>query len=163
LTVEVLSEGVHSGDASGVVPTSFRIARQLIDRIDDAKSGLVKDKSFHARIPRQRVEQAKRAAKVLGKEIWRKFPFAGGTQPMHKDRAELGLNRTWRPMLAVTGADGLPALADAGNVLRPKTQLMLSLRLPPTVNAAAAGKKLKSLLQKNPPSGAAVSYAYGQA
>ena len=55
-------------------------------------------------------------------------------RPMQADRsAELVLNRTWRPMLAVTGADGLPPPASAGNVLRPKTRLVLSLRLPPTV------------------------------
>ena len=163
LTVEVLTEGVHSGDASGVVPTSFRIARELIDRIDNATTGVVKDRAFHAAIPAQRKAQAKRAAAVLGKEIWRKFPFAGKTRPMHKDLAELVLNRTWRPMLAVTGAEGLPPLASAGNVLRPKTQLQLSLRLPPTVDAGKAGKHLKSVLEKNPPYGAKVGYDYGQA
>ncbi|HEX2828136.1 MAG TPA: M20 family metallopeptidase [Burkholderiales bacterium] len=163
LTVEVLTEGVHSGDASGVVPTSFRIARALIDRIDNVRTGVVKEKAFHAAIPTQRVEQAKRAAAVLRDEIWRKFPFAGNTRPMHKSRSELVLNRTWRPMLAVTGADGLPAPANAGNVLRPKTQLVLSLRLPPTVDAAGAGEKMKRLLEDNPPYGAKVSYEYGQA
>ena len=163
LTVEVLTEGVHSGDASGVVPSSFRIARQLIDRIDDSATGVVREKTLHARIPKQRLEQARRAAKVLGREIWRKFPFAGGTRPMQKDLVELVLNRTWRPMLAVTGADGLPAPANAGNVLRPKTQLVLSLRLPPSVDAASAGRRIKALLEKNPPHGAKVSYEYGQA
>ena len=163
LTVEVLTEGVHSGDASGVVPTSFRIARQLIDRIDNASTGVVKDRGFHASIPPQRKMQAKRAAAVLRTDIWRKFPFAGKTTPMQKDLAELVLNRTWRPFLAVTGADGIPALANAGNVLRPKTQLQLSLRLPPTVGAPAAGKRMKQLLEKNPPYGAKVSYEYGQA
>jgi acetylornithine deacetylase/succinyl-diaminopimelate desuccinylase-like protein len=163
LTVEVLTEGVHSGDASGVVPTSFRIARSLIDRIDSAATGVVKDRAFRAAIPKQRVEQAKRAAKVLGKDIWRKFPFAGKTQPMHKDLAELVLNRTWRPMLAVTGADGLPSPANAGNVLRPRTSLVLSLRLPPALDATAAGKRLKKILETDPPHGAKVSYEYGQA
>jgi len=163
LTVEVLTEGVHSGDASGVVPTSFRIARQLIDRIDNAATGVVKDRAFHAAVPNQRKAQARRAAAVLGKEIWRKFPFAGKTRPMHKDLAELVLNRTWRPMLAVTGAEGLPPLASAGNVLRPKTQLQLSLRLPPTVDAKKAGARLKKILESDPPYGARVSYDYGQA
>ena len=163
LTVEVLTEGVHSGDASGVVPTSFRIARQLVDRIDDAGTGAVRDRAFHAEIPPQRKAQAARAAEVLGEEIWRKFPFAGATQPMHSDLAELVLNRTWRPMLAVTGADGMPTPANAGNVLRPKTQLVLSLRLPPTVDAQAAGKRMKTLLEENPPSGAKISYDFGQA
>ena len=157
LTVEVLTEGVHSGDASGVVPTSFRIARQLIDRVDNAATGMVKERAFHAPIPAQRKSQAKRAAAVLGKEIWRKFPFAGGTKPMHKDLAELVLNRTWRPMLAVTGADGLPPLSNAGNVLRPKTQLLLSLRCrPPTVDAPTAGKRMKQSAGENPPYGAKV-------
>jgi len=163
LTVEVLTEGVHSGDASGVVPTSFRIARQLIDRIDDARTGVVKDRGFHSPIPKERKIQAKRAAKVLGKEIWRKFPFAGKTQPMQKDLAQLVLNRTWRPMLAVTGADGLPPPANAGNVLRPKTQLVLSLRLPPALDGRKSGERLKAILEKNPPYGAKVSYEYGQA
>ena len=72
---------------------------------------------------------------MLGEEIWRKFPFAGGMKPMAADLADLVLNRTWRPMLAVTGAEGLPLPANAGNVLRPKTALALSLRLPPTVKA----------------------------
>ena len=163
LTVEVLTEGVHSGDASGVVPTSFRVARELIDRIDDARTGVVKDRKFHAAIPKQRVRQAKRAAAVLRTDIWRKFPFAGKTRPMHEDLAELVLNRTWRPFLAVTGAEGIPALANAGNVLRPKTELQLSLRLPPTVDAKKAGKHLTTILKKNPPYGAKVSYEYGQA
>jgi len=163
LSVEVLTEGVHSGDASGVVPTSFRVARQLIDRIDDATTGLVRESAFHSEIPKERRIQAERAAAVLGEEIWRKFPFAGGTQPMQRDLAELVLNRSWRPMLAVTGADGLPTPANAGNVLRPKTQLVLSLRLPPTLDAPTAGRRMKELLEANPPYGAKVSYEYGQA
>jgi acetylornithine deacetylase/succinyl-diaminopimelate desuccinylase-like protein len=163
LSIEVLTEGVHSGDASGVVPSSFRIARELLARIEDSATGLVKDSAFHAKVPPERMEQARRAAQVLGDEIWLKFPYAGSTRPMHGDLAELVLNRTWRPMLAVTGADGLPPPASAGNVLRPKTDLVLSLRLPPTVEAAAAGARLKELLETNPPHGARVSYAYGQA
>lgn len=41
LDVEVLTEGVHSGDASGIVPDSFRIVRELMNRIEDPKTGLV--------------------------------------------------------------------------------------------------------------------------
>ena len=163
LTVEVLTEGVHSGDASGVVPSSFRIARELLARVDDAESGQVWHAAFHAPIPPERGEQAKRAAKVLGEEIWRKFPFVGGMKPMAEDLSDLVLNRTWRPMLAVTGADGLPTPANAGNVLRPKTALALSLRLPPTVQADKAAAQLKTLLESDPPYGARVSFEYGQA
>jgi acetylornithine deacetylase/succinyl-diaminopimelate desuccinylase-like protein len=163
LTVEVLTEGVHSGDASGVVPSSFRVARLLLERIDDAETGIVKHSAFHAQVPPERGEQAKRAAEVLGEEIWRKFPFAGGTRPVSIDLADLVLNRTWRPMLAVTGADGLPPPAAAGNVLRPKTSLVLSLRLPPTVRAESAARQLQAILETDPPYGAKVKFDYGQA
>jgi acetylornithine deacetylase/succinyl-diaminopimelate desuccinylase-like protein len=163
LSVEVLSEGVHSGDASGVVASSFRIARALLERIEASDTGIIRDAAFHADIPAERVEQARRAAQVLGEEIWRKFPFAGGMRAMHADPVELVLNRTWRPMLAVTGAEGLPARANAGNVLRPGTELALSLRLPPTVNAEAAATRLKELVEKDPPYGARVRFSAGQA
>jgi acetylornithine deacetylase/succinyl-diaminopimelate desuccinylase-like protein len=163
LTVEVLTEGVHSGDASGVVAESMRIARLLLERIDDAQTGMVKHAAFHAQIPVERAEQAKRAAEVLGEEIWRKFPFVKGMQPMTADLADLVLNRSWRPMLAVTGADGLPAPANAGNVLRPKSALVLSLRLPPTVKAESAARQLKAILEADAPYGARVTYEYGQA
>ncbi len=162
LTVEVLTEGVHSGDASGVVPSSFRIARQLLERIDAADTGEVKDAAFRAVIPPERMAQARKAAAVLGESIFAKFPFAGGTRPMHTDLAELVLNRTWRPMLSVTGAAGLPPPANAGNVLRPQTQLVLSLRIPPTLEGEAAARALKALLETDPPCGAKVSFDYGQ-
>jgi acetylornithine deacetylase/succinyl-diaminopimelate desuccinylase-like protein len=163
LSVEVLTEGVHSGDASGVVASSFRILRQLLERIDAADSGIVKHAAFHAPIPPERGLQAKAAAEVLGDEIWLKFPFVDGMKPMHADLSDLVLNRTWRPALAVTGAEGLPALAAAGNVLRPATRLALSLRLPPTVDAPKAAVQLKTLLEADPPYGARVSFEYGQA
>jgi len=162
LSVEVLTEGVHSGDASGVVPSSFRIARQLLERIDSAESGRVRGAAFHADVPAERVAQAKKAAQVIGDSVFGKFPFAGGTKPMHKDLAELVLNRTWRPMLSITGAAGLPMPANAGNVLRPQTQLVLSLRVPPTLDGETAARALKKLLEADPPYGASVSFEYGQ-
>jgi acetylornithine deacetylase/succinyl-diaminopimelate desuccinylase-like protein len=163
LSVEVLTEGVHSGDASGVVAEGVRIARQLLERLEDAESGVVKPAAFHAQIPIERSEQAKRAADVLGEAIWRRFPFVKGMQPMISDLADLVLNRSWRPMLAVTGAEGLPAPANAGNVLRPKTALVLSLRLPPTVKADSAARQLQAILEADPPYGARVKFDYGQA
>jgi acetylornithine deacetylase/succinyl-diaminopimelate desuccinylase-like protein len=163
LTVEVLTEGVHSGDASGVVPSSFRVARALLERIEDAASGVLRHPGFQAAIPPERTEQARAAAAVLGEEIWRKFPFVSGMRPTQPELENLVLNRTWRPALSVIGAEGLPPAPAAGNVLRPKTSLVLSLRLPPTVSAERAGRELKSLLEANPPYGAKVSFDYKQA
>src|SRR5947207_1326007 len=125
LTVEVLTEGVHSGDASGIVPSSFRIARHLLDRLEDSAAGRVLPAEFHAQIPAERVEQAGAAAAIMGDIVFRKYPFARGTTPMIGERAEAILNRTWRPALSVVGADGLPSIANAGNVLRPRTSLKL--------------------------------------
>ena len=123
LSVDVLTEGVHSGDASGIVPSSFRIARKLLDRIEDSATGRVLPPEFHAPIPEERARQAKAAAAIMGESTVRKYPFADRTAPMIADYAEALLNRTWRPALSVTGADGFPAIADAGNVLRPRTLL----------------------------------------
>jgi len=162
LTVEVLTEGVHSGDASGVVPSSFRIARQLLDRLEDVATGRIKPPQFHCDIPVERVAQARAAGAVLGDTVQRKFPFAGATRPMQSDSGEAILNRTWRPFLAVVGADGLPAIKDAGNVLRPKTALKLSLRLPPLIDGRHASDTLKQLLEIDPPYAAKVSFETDQ-
>jgi len=159
LTVQVLEEGVHSGDASGVVPSSFRILRELLSRLEDPVTGQIKPKELYVEIPAQRVEQAKLSAGVLGSDIYDKFPWAGSTQPVTHDLAELVLNRTWRPQLAVTGIGGMPPLDSAGNVLRPQTSVKLSLRVPPTLNGAKAGEFLKQLLEKDPPYGAKVTFA----
>ncbi|MGH7933208.1 MAG: M20 family metallopeptidase [Candidatus Binataceae bacterium] len=158
LKVEVLTEGMHSGAASGVVPDSFRIARQLLGRLEDAESGRVLPGEFHVTVPDVRIKQAAAAAAALGGEIHSQFPFAGGTRPETADLTELVLNRTWRPALAIIGADGLPSADNAGNVLRPMTALRLSLRLPPTCDPIAATQKLKSLMTRNPPYGANVSF-----
>jgi acetylornithine deacetylase/succinyl-diaminopimelate desuccinylase-like protein len=164
LTVNILTEGVHSGDAGGVVPSSFRIARQLLDRIDDSRTGRVKSESFACEIPAERLAQAREAAQILGDAIWKRFPWAtccadgqSGlfAEPVTKDPVELILNRTWRAALAVTGADGLPPLESAGNVQRPSTSLKLSLRLPPLLDGEAAAAHMKSLLESDPPYSAA--------
>ena len=158
LRVDVLSEGVHSGDASGIVPSSFRLLRQLLNRIEDVDTGAIRCKELHVAIPAQRLEQAKRAAEVLGQDVFDKFPFLPGMQPMNDDLGELILNRTWRPMLSITGVDGLPTLGNAGNVLRPFTAVKISLRIPPMLDPDAAGQFLKDTLERDPPYGAKVSF-----
>ncbi|MEP7185542.1 MAG: M20 family metallopeptidase [Rhodanobacter sp.] len=158
LSVQVLEEGVHSGDASGVVPSSFRILRDLLSRLEDPVTGQIKPKELHVEIPAERVEQARLSAGVLGEAIFNKFPWANGMQPVSRDLSELVLNRTWRPQLAVTGVDGMPSLDSAGNVLRPQTSVKLSLRVPPTLNGAEAGQFVKQLLEKDPPYGATVAF-----
>jgi acetylornithine deacetylase/succinyl-diaminopimelate desuccinylase-like protein len=156
LKVSVLSEGVHSGDASGIVPSSFRILRQLLSRLEDEATGKILVQELFVDIPEQRLSQARRASEVLGSEIWDKFPFLPGMTPMDPDLTELVLNRTWRPALSITGSDGMPTLQNAGNVLRPHTAVKLSLRLPPTLEPKRAGEILKRVLEANPPNGCKV-------
>ncbi len=158
LTVQVLEEGVHSGDASGVVPSSFRILRRLLSRLEDEETGAVRPAELYVQVPPERVTQARRAAAALGNTVYTKFPFIPGMSPMTDDLTELVLNRTWRPQLAVTGIDGLPPPFNAGNVLLPSTVAKLSLRLPPTLDAEAAGTGLRRLLEKSPPYGAEVKF-----
>jgi acetylornithine deacetylase/succinyl-diaminopimelate desuccinylase-like protein len=163
LKVEVLGEGIHSGDASGVVPSSFRILRHLLDRLEDSRTGTLLPESFHCAVPAQRIEQARATAAILKDEVYKRFPWAcgadGGTVlPTTTDPVQVLLNRTWRPTLSVTGVDGFPALADAGNVLRPYTAFKLSLRLPPLVDGHEAAVRLKTLLEDNAPYNAKVIF-----
>lgn len=156
-TVKVLAEGVHSGDASGIVPSSFRLLRELLSRIEDEKTGRILVEGLHAEIPPARLAQAKKCAEVLGTAVYDKFPFLHGMKPMADDLTELVLNRTWRPALSITGAEGLPPLSSAGNVLRPSTSVKLSLRLPPTLEGKRGGELLKEALLRDPPNGAQVT------
>ena len=158
LTVKVLTEGVHSGSASGIVPSSFRIARQLLSRIEDEDSGAMRLQPLFVDIPPERFEQARATAKILGDTVWTEMPFAVGTKPMGEDNVELILNRTWRPQLAVTGMDGYPLPENGGNVLLPYSTLKLSLRLPPTCDANTAIQAVKKALEENPPCHADVSF-----
>lgn len=158
LTVEVLSEGVHSGQSSGIVPSSFRVLRQLLDRIEDPQTGRVLVEELHAPIPEERVEQARRAAETLGDQTWTRFPFLDGMRPAVDEGYEQILNLTWRPTVSVTGAGGMPPLADAGNVLRPRTSVKLSLRLAPTADVERATAALKRTLEADPPYGAHVRF-----
>jgi acetylornithine deacetylase/succinyl-diaminopimelate desuccinylase-like protein len=158
LTVKVLTEGVHSGSASGIVPSSFRIARQLLSRIEDENSGQLKLDALFAQVPPERLAQAKAAADILGDTVWSEMPFAGGTKPMANDNVESILNRTWRPQLAVTGMDGYPAPENGGNVLLPYSTLKLSLRLPPSCDGETARQAVKKALTENPPYHAEVTF-----
>ena len=166
LKVEILTEGVHSGDASGLVPSSFRIMRQVLDRLEDSATGRLLPASFHCEVPAERLTQAQATADILGDEIYKRFPWAhydcgGSTQfalPTTTDPLQALLNRTWNPTLSVTGVEGMPELSNAGNVLRPYTAFKLSLRLPPLVEAAPAVAKLKALLEDNAPYQARVTF-----
>jgi acetylornithine deacetylase/succinyl-diaminopimelate desuccinylase-like protein len=151
LRVDVLTEGVHSGTASGVVPSSFRTARQLISRIEDEDSGQIKLESLHADIPQQRLDQAGKAAETLQELVYEKFPWAVDDPQPSESYTDLTLNNTWRPTLAITGQEGMPELINAGNVLLPYTVLKLSFRLPPTVDANDAAVAVKSVLEADTP------------
>jgi acetylornithine deacetylase/succinyl-diaminopimelate desuccinylase-like protein len=158
LTVRVLTEGAHSGLASGIAPTPFRLLELLLARIENPATGEVALEDLHARIPPDRLAQMRAAAQVLGAQFLDKIPFARGVKPISADPVELLINNTWRPSLAVTGADGLPPLSAAGNVLLPEISLKLSLRLPPTVEPARASRAVCEALQRDPPYGAQVSF-----
>jgi acetylornithine deacetylase/succinyl-diaminopimelate desuccinylase-like protein len=169
LRVEILTEGVHSGDASGLVPSSFRIMRQVLDRLEDSATGRLLPASFHCEVPAERLKQAQATAAILGDEIYKRFPWAhydcGGSTafalPTTSDPLEALLNRTWKPTLSVTGAEGFPDFKNAGNVLRPYTAFKLSLRLPPLVEAGVAVQQLKALLEDNAPYQAKVTFEGG--
>jgi len=151
LTVRVLTEGVHSGAASGVVPSSFRILRQLLSRIEDEATGRMKLPELFVEIPAERMKQAEATAAILGDGVWSGIPFAAKTKPMTNGDAQILLAKTWQPQLAITGIAGYPLPRDGGNVLLPFSTAKISLRLPPTLDAEKARMAMKTALEKNPP------------
>lgn len=158
LSVDVLTEGVHSGSASGIVPSSFRLARQLLSRLEDETSGKILPPALHDSIPDQRLVQAEHAAAVLNESVYRKYPWVDAGAVPEASPYALLLSNTWRPTLSVTGADGLPANANAGNVQLPRTALKLSFRLPPTTDAETAAEAVKDTLETDTPRFAKVSF-----
>jgi len=158
LRVDVLDEGVHSGTGSGVVPSSFRVLREVLARVEDANSGAILVEELNTAIPPDRQAQAKAAAATLGETVHAKFPFVAGMRAVSNDPYELLLNNTWRPTLSVTGAEGLPPFRSAGNTLRPYTSLKLSLRLTPTMDPALAARAVKAALERDTPYGARVEF-----
>jgi len=158
LSVETIYEGIHSGNGSGIVPDTFRIARTLLERIEDQTDGRIKLDVLHSTIPEERIKQAQACAVILGNTFIEAYPFHDKVHPVNEDLSELILNRTWRPALTVTGAEGIPPIADAGNVLRPLTSLKLSMRLSPVTCPKLAAQAMKKTLEDNPPYGAKVSF-----
>lgn len=156
ITVQVLEQGQHSGSASGVVPSSFRILRQLIDRVEDPVSGEILLSALHAIIPAEHLAAAYQVANEFGDVAGTPMPIVGGLDLMGSNNAERLLNRTWRPSLSITGMAGIPTPGEAGNVLRPFTTAVLSLRLPPTVSSSTAATALRQVLTTNVPSNARV-------
>jgi len=151
LRAEVLTEGVHSGGAGGVVPSSFRVLRNLMSRIEDQESGKILVDALQVDVPAQRQEQARLAADVLQDSVYFKYPWAVSNPSPDESPYELLLNNTWRPNVTVTGADGLPELVNAGNVMLPGTTLKLSFRLPPTCDADKAAAAVKTALETDTP------------
>jgi acetylornithine deacetylase/succinyl-diaminopimelate desuccinylase-like protein len=159
LTVDIVTDGLHSGDVSGMVPSTFRIARSLLSRIEDERTGEVLLGSCRVEIPAERVAQAHSTAGEIG-PIAEHYPFVDGAGPTTTDAAEQLLVRTWHAALSIVGADGLPPTARAGNVLRPSTSLKLSLRIPPTADPAVVAAELRDTLLADPPYGARVTLSH---
>jgi acetylornithine deacetylase/succinyl-diaminopimelate desuccinylase-like protein len=158
LHVRVLEEGVHSGMATGIAPTPFRIAEQLLARLESPINGGLLLDELSVSIPKDRRAQIDAAARVLGESVAGKLPWTSGAHAVSNDPVELLINSTWKATLAVTGADGMPPTISAGNVLLPSISLKLSLRLPPTCDPERADRAVKEALESNPPYGAQVRF-----
>ena len=157
LRVEVLNEGMHSGAAGGIVPSSFRLLRQLIDRIEDATTGEL-HAALHEKIPDFVHNQSMNFVETLGDDVLSRFSWSGNTRPHTRDLAQIVTQNSWGPSLATVGLGGAPEPANAGNTLRPYTEAKLVFRLPPNLDAKMAAEQIKTVFEENPPQGATVRY-----
>jgi acetylornithine deacetylase/succinyl-diaminopimelate desuccinylase-like protein len=161
LSIKIMTEGVHSGNASGIVPCTTRILRQLLSRLEDQTTGEILIPELHTTIPAERIAQVKKSAEILGEQTYSEFPLVTGAKPISFDSEQLILNRSWKPTLSVVGAEGFPALEFAGNVLRPETIVRLSFRTPPNCDIQRASNAIKTILEKDPPYGAQIEFKLG--
>ena len=163
MKVEVLKEGVHSGGASGHVPSSFRIARTLLSRLEDEETGKIILDELNVEIPSYRFDETKNLVSILEHEVVEEFPWKNNMKPSTDDNIEGVLRRTWRPALSIVGVDGMPSTANAGNVLRPYTTFQLSMRIPPTADAKKATLAIEKALCENVPYDATVELKFEKA
>ncbi|MFW6093187.1 MAG: M20/M25/M40 family metallo-hydrolase [Pseudomonadota bacterium] len=157
LSVDVLEQGQHSGAAGGIVPSSFRLLRAVMDRLEDPHTGALHP-ALHVAIPDGVRDQLTGVARTLGNTVTDRFPWIEGVQAESSDPVELLLNNAWRPSLATVGLGGAPGIRDAGNTLRPGTSAKLVFRLPPTLDAARAAEVIERELERDPPHGARVRF-----
>jgi len=157
LNISVLKQGIHSGLGSGSVPSCFSILRELLDRVEDSKTGEIILDALKVAIPNHCLSQAQQTASSLGPDFLQNYRFHKNTRPLTNNMADLLINRSWKSYLSVTGIDGLPTLENAGNVTIPSLSVMLSFRLPPTCHAEKASAALKEIFEKNPPFNASIS------
>jgi acetylornithine deacetylase/succinyl-diaminopimelate desuccinylase-like protein len=156
LDVQHLEKPCHSGRATGIVPSSFRIARALLSRIENEDTGEIKlSEVVVSDIP---IGQIQTLYRVVGRlavtSLCRLLP---GARFLKESVAEMAVDRAWKAGLEITGADGLPSFDEASNVMRARTRLRISLRLPPTVNHKVCSDALKRVLEDDPPYGAKVN------
>lgn len=163
LDISIVKEGLHSGGVSGVVPSSFRIARTLLDRVEDSSDGSILLESANVGIPSYRVAEATATAARLGGDVGESVPYVDGAHAMVSDPVETLLAKTWKPALSYIGIDGVPSNGDAGNVLRPGTALKVSLRIPPTADPVEVQAEMKRTLESDAPYGAHVKFADSEA
>ena len=158
LTVRVLEQGVHSGSAAGLVPSSFRIARMLLSRIENETTGEILLDELKVAIPSSVRRDSQTVAGMVGDEYFEEFPVVDGLEIAGTHTADRLVRRNWQPAMSVTGADGLPALVSAGNVLRPFTSLQLGFRLSPTCDSRLCAEAIERVLTADPPYGARVTF-----
>ena len=164
LTVTVLDHGVHSGSAGGVVPSSFRLARQLLDRLEDSTTGDLMLGALRIDPPRWAVGEAETLAAALADEglDGTSFPVVPGLLLEGAGPVDRAVRNAWHGSVAVVGAAGFPPPETAGAVLRPSTSLKLVVRLPPTCDADRAAEAIGRVFADDPPSHAEVDWSTGQ-
>ncbi|MGB1461381.1 MAG: M20/M25/M40 family metallo-hydrolase [Candidatus Thalassarchaeaceae archaeon] len=158
LSVKVSHEGIHSGNSGGSIPSSFRIQRILLDRVEDSSSGKVLIPEMHVDIPEQIREKAMALREIVGDSIWEQFPTVDTLRQASETTEDMIVAMNWEPTLSIIGADGIPSVQDAGNVLRTNTDLKLSFRIPPGVDSESAIARAKAILEEDPPYGAEVTF-----
>ena len=138
------------------MPSSFRLARQLLSRIEDENTGEILPEWLHTEVTSEMKDTCSQIVKMKGKDL-KDFPLLEGVKKQVEDPLDIFITMNLKPSLSVIGADGIPAIHSAGNVLRTNTDLKISIRTPPGLDASLIAAKVQKLLEDNPPKGAHVT------
>lgn len=163
MTVELGKAAYHSGEVGGIVPETFRIVRQLLDRLDDSATGEVCSE-LRVETPDWKLKEAEYMVSLSGAEMHNKYAVVdGATYVNQDDLVKMYLGNNWQPNLSITGADGLPPIQLAGNAVRASTSVRISMRLSPIMAPADAEAIIRKKLTENVPYNAKVTLGGGHA
>ena len=159
LTVETMPTTMHSGLATGVVPSASRIFRMLLARIENPETGHIINEIASPPL----TDEFRTYAETVARDVpgfLESYDLPVGLSAAGDTLHETVANNLVRAGLEITGITGLPEAHTSGNVSVGKITTRVSVRIPPGVDPDTVATEFKRIFEENPPYGAKVTYEF---